>query len=169
MDSYLQSRLRIRDSGTVSRERNTLLRFFRWAVIQNLLPESPAALLEPIPSGTDRPPFRTLDEIKKILQRGGMEPPQQSDLWECLYLAPSEIAGLLNIIRERAQFRVSYFLHAIPAYTGMRRGEVLRLTWVDVDLEEGAITARSQNNPAAKRKRDEELICTRNFGKNCNC
>ena len=43
-------------------------------------------------------------------------------------LNPQEIAGLLSTVQANARDPVSFLLHAIPAYTGMRRGEVLRLT-----------------------------------------
>ncbi len=37
-------------------------------------------------------------------------------------------------------------LHAIPAYTGMPCGEILRLTWVAVDLD--TVRFRDQKRPA---------------------
>ncbi|MCU0704671.1 MAG: hypothetical protein MUF18_11905 [Fimbriiglobus sp.] len=39
---------------------------------QQHLSESPAAGLSPIRGGEDRPPFRTVAEIERILERGGL-------------------------------------------------------------------------------------------------
>jgi integrase len=36
--------------------------------------------------------------------------------------------GTKGAKKRTTERQVSYFLHAIPPYTGMRRGEVLRLT-----------------------------------------
>jgi integrase len=57
-------------------------------------------------------------------------------------------------VRERAEVDYTYLLHAIPAYTGMRRGEVLRLRWTDVELEQDHVIARS-------RKQSRRVVETR--------
>jgi integrase len=128
------------------------LQFYKWAVRQGYLPTSPAAGLQPIKAGDDRPPFRTFEEVTRILGRGGLTAEESLALWECLYLAPAEIAGLLAAVRANARVDYSYLLHAIPAYTGMRRGEVLRLKWVDVDLEDGFLSARSLKQSRRRRE-----------------
>jgi integrase len=91
----------------------------------------------------DRPPFRTLKELEAIVARGGLEDRQILTLWDCLYLHPAEIAQLLATVRERSKHDVGIILHAIPAYTGMRRGEVMRLCWNDIEFDQDAFVARS--------------------------
>ena len=152
LDGFLQSRLAQRHPNTAERERISLLQFYKWIVRQKYLALSPAAGLAPIKGGEDRPPFRTSTEIERILGRGGLTDEQRLDLWECLYLSPPEIAGLLAAVKANARIDYAYLLHAIPAYTGMRRGEVLRLQWVDVDLEEGYVSARSRKQSRRKRE-----------------
>lgn len=152
LDGFLQSRLALRHPNTAERERISLLQFYKWIVRQKYLALSPAAGLAPIKGGEDRPPFRTSTEIERILGRGGLTDEQRLDLWECLYLSPPEIAGLLAAVKANARIDYAYLLHAIPAYTGMRRGEVLRLQWVDVDLEEGYVSARSRKQSRRKRE-----------------
>lgn len=92
LDQYLKARLAVRHPNTAERERITLLQFFKWAVQQKYLLESPAAGLAPIKGGEDRPPFRTIAEISRIIERGGLSDAEVLDLWECLYLSPAEIA-----------------------------------------------------------------------------
>jgi integrase len=152
LDQYLKARLQHRHPNTAERERITLMQFCNWAVRQSYLRESPAAGLSPIKGGDDRPPFRTIAEISRIAKRGGLADAEVLDLWECLYLSPAEIASLLATVRANARVDYSYLLHAIPAYTGMRRGEVLRLRWVDVDLDDGYVTARSRKQSRRKRE-----------------
>ena len=151
---YITTRLKQRNPGTAERERITLMQFYKWTVGQKYLQASPAAGLAPIKSGVDRPPFRTIAEINRIIDRGGLSDEEALDLWECLYLTPEEIAGLLAKVRERAVEDYAYFLHAIPAYTGMRRGEVLRLRWADVDLDSSFLYARSRKQ---SRKKTETI------------
>jgi integrase len=150
LDRFLKARLATRNPNTAERERITLLQFFKWIVQQGHLADSPASGLLSIKGGVDRPPFRTIAEINRIIERGGLTEEEVLGLWECLYLTPQEIGGLLETVRERAHEDVSFPLHAIPAYTGMRRGEVLKLRWIEVDLEDDFITARSRKQSRKK-------------------
>jgi hypothetical protein len=72
LDRYLKKRLRERHANTAERERITLMQFYKWAVKQGYLAQSPADGLERIKGGEDRPPFRTIGEIDRIVERGGL-------------------------------------------------------------------------------------------------
>ncbi len=141
---YALISIKERSAATVHKERSTIVQLFDWAVANGFLALSPATRLLPIKGDVDRPPFRTIAQIESIQARGGLSPTESLDLWECLYLNPSEIAGLLTLVRERAEADYAHLLHLIPAYSGMRRGEVLRLRWTDLDFDEGHIVARSR-------------------------
>lgn len=158
LDGFVQARLAARHPNTAERERITLLQFYKWAVRHEYLAVSPAAGLAPIKGGEDRPPFRTAVEIERVVARGGLTDEERLDLWDTLYLGPSEIAGLLATVRANAATDYAFVLHAIPAYTGMRRGEVLRLRWVDVDLDEGYVSARSRKQSRRKRETVRRIV-----------
>ncbi len=151
-ENFLQARLACRDPATVARERVTLMQFYRWVCSRPSLSAypSPTASLTSVKCGADRPPFRTIEEIQYIIERGGLSDEEVLDLWECLYLNPREIASLLATVEANARDPASFLLHGIPAYTGMRRGEVLRLAWLDLDLDNGYVTARSRKQSRTK-------------------
>jgi integrase len=159
LEQFLQARLKVRTPATVHKERDTIGQFFAWLVSHDHLAASPAVGLSPVKGEVDLPPFRTTAEIEAILARGGLSESDTAELWNCLFLMPAEIAGLLSTVRDRAAADYAYLLHAIPAYTGMRRGEVLRLRWSDVDLAQGHVVARSlkQSRRAVETKRQIDL------------
>lgn len=152
LDRHLFERSQAVVADTVSKERATIGQLFRWAVEQGYLASSPAAKLARIKGAAERPPFRTMAEIQTIMDRGGLGEDEALDLWECLYLAPAEIACLLDLVRDRANMDFGSLLHAIPAYTGMRRGEVMRLKWQDVDFDRDFIIARSRKQSRQSRE-----------------
>ena len=146
LEQYLQARLKERSPSTVDKERTTIIQLFRWAVAQGDLDVLTGGRTSPSSRGTwTCPRSAPTAEIEDIIARGGLASPTCcSRAWDCLYLNPAEIAGLLRTVRERADTDFGYLLHAIPAYTGMRRGEVLRLRWSDVEFDQGHIIARSR-------------------------
>jgi|GEM_PF-1666963 len=152
LQGFIDAQLAKYDPNTVNKQRITLVQFYKYVVRKRkLLPQSPMAGIEKIKFGCDRPPFRTKGEIESILKRGGLSEDKQLELWECLFLSPADIAGLLKLVRAKAEFDTSLLLHAIPAYTGMRRGEVIGLQWVDLDLRSGTLTARSRKQSRTRR------------------
>jgi integrase len=160
LTTFLQQRRKQRAADTVKKERMTVRQLFAWACAQGLLIKNPASDLPKIKGGGDRKgKFRTITEIEAIVQRGELNPEQLASIWDCLYLEPVEIAGLLRLVRERAEEDFAHLLHVLPAYTGIRRGELLRLRWQDVDLEAGIITARSrkQSNQDEETSRDIDV------------
>ncbi len=144
LELYLQARLKERTPSTVHKERDTIGQLFKWAVAHGYLEASPAAGLTPIKEEIELPPFRTIAEIEARLVRGGLSESEVNDAWDCLYLGPSEIADLLRTVRERSDTDFGFMLHCVPAYTGLRRGELLRLRWPDVEFDQGHIIARSR-------------------------
>lgn len=144
LDDFVDARLRMRAGTTVAKERATLIAFFRWCVTREYLAASPAVGLKRVKGTGDDTPFMTRDQIRAVIARGGLTPEREWALWDNLFLAPAEIAEVLALVRRRAARQVSFLCHAIPAYTGMRRGEVLRLTWGDVNFEADTVTARSR-------------------------
>ena len=144
LEQHLQSRLKERTADTVAKERFTLVKLFDWAVSHGFMEISPAAKLPSIRGDADKKPFRTSGEIEVTLTRGGLNDDEAASLWNSVYLTPDEIGGLLGLVRAKATREFAPLLHAIPAYSGMRRGEVLRLIWDDVEFEQDSIIARSR-------------------------
>ncbi|MEO2012655.1 MAG: tyrosine-type recombinase/integrase [Pirellulaceae bacterium] len=147
---FQDHRLLIRDPSTVQRERNSLRNFFAWCLSENVTKTSPAIHLEAITSGRDLDPFRTKGEILEIIERGGLTYEELRAYWESLYLRLSEVGEAINVARHQGDHDHCYLLHAIPAYTGMRRGEVLRLKWPDI--LGGYLIARSRKQSRSKKE-----------------
>ncbi len=68
LEQVIQRRLKDRSPTTVSKERETIVQLFRWAVAQGHLDDSPASDLTPIKREVELPPFRTTGEIEAILR-----------------------------------------------------------------------------------------------------
>jgi integrase len=128
----------------VRKERATAEQFFAWATTLGYVGTSPAAGMTKIKASGEAAPFRTTQEIQAVIARGGLTGSEVRAFWRCVYLDPGEIADLLALVRDRSPYDVSFVLHVIPAYTGMRRGEVMRLRWGDIEFEQNSIVARSR-------------------------
>ena len=150
LDQYIQARLKERTPDTVGKERFTLVKLFEWAVAHGFLDVSPAVGLPAIKGDADKKPFRTVAEIEATLARGGLGEAEAAGLWDSLYLTPDEIGGLLVLVKARAHKDYAHLLHAVPAYTGLRRGEILRLLWSDVEFDQDSIVARSRKQSRQK-------------------
>lgn len=98
LEAFVQARLKERVATTVSKERETVVQFFDWAVANSYLTESPAVGLTKVKASGDLPPFRTAQEIEAIIARGGLGQAEINSLWDCLYLAPEEIRGILQLL-----------------------------------------------------------------------
>jgi integrase len=159
LEAYLVARSNLCEAATVEKERATIGSLFRWATANKNLERSPAIGLPIFKSRADAPRFKTMAEINRLIERGGLDGEELLDVWECLYLTPDEIASMLKMVRERADADFTPLLHAIPAYTGMRRGEVVRLKWSDIDFEFNIISAwsRKQSRSSRETKRSIDL------------
>jgi integrase len=157
LDQVLRKRMKEVSTTTVKKERQTIVRLFCWAAQQELIDSSPAAGLPAVKAGSDHPPFRTLEEIEEMLEQGDLSDMQVAEIWERLYLTPREIAEILAIVRDRSGNDFAYPMYAIIAYTGIRRGEMMRLRWSDIDFRRKLITARSLKQSRQKRETSREI------------
>lgn len=143
---------------TVMKERQTLVCFFKWAASRDFLQgrPSPAENLCAFQEHREKLRFRTLEEIEAALARGGLSEEEVEQYWACLYLTQAEIGEVLAVFQTKARHDFVYPMVALAAFTGMRRGEILRLRWSDVNFEAGLITARSrkQSRQVAETARD---------------
>jgi integrase len=99
---------------------------------------------------TERPPFRTIEEIDRRIKAGGITTAQQKELWESLYLRTPEIAELLAYAKEHAAHPWIFPMICMAAHTGARRSELTRMLITDVDFDAGSVTIREKKRVHGK-------------------
>jgi integrase len=99
------------------------------------------------PKADEKPPFQTMDEIRRQVDAGG----DPEALWEALYLQADELGELLAHVRERAAHPWVYPLVCFAAHTGARRSEVLRARVADVDLAGSTVLVREKKRARGQR------------------
>ena len=127
---------------TIRKEVTTLSTIFNWAVSNGYLDAVPDKKGIRYPKGKEKPPFQTWDEINRKISRGGLTDEEVADLWECLFLNTTEIAELLDHVKEDARHGFIYPAFVFAAHTGARRSEIARSQISDVDFESEMITIR---------------------------
>ena len=99
------------------------------------------------PKADEKPPFMTWTEIKRAIAHGGAA----SELWDCLYLLPDELAELLEYVKQNADHGWIYPMFYMAAYTGARRSEMLRAKITDVDLPGRTILIHEKKRSKTQR------------------
>lgn len=80
-----------------------------------------------------KPPFQTMAEVEARIERGGLSPADEADLWDYVFLTLPEIDALLETVRDRALQPFIYPMitsQPTPEHAGAkssaRRGELHR-------------------------------------------
>lgn len=92
----------------------------------------------------EKPPFRTFDEIKQVVEWGGLGDDEVAALWECLYLRLEEVHEVLGVVKERASAHRIYPMFALVAMTGMRRSEMAASRREDINFKSAVISVREK-------------------------
>jgi integrase len=131
---------------TIRKELSTLRVVWGWAFKRGHIREPLGWKMKDLtfPKTVERPPFQTWDQIVRKVQRGGLTNYQESELWECLWLDQGQTLECLGWVREHSNHPFLYPLFAFAAYTGARRGEMLRSERDDWDFEGGIVTIRQK-------------------------
>jgi integrase len=138
---------------TAHKELKSFRHAWTWCHRMKMVPVRPEWELAElrIPKDREPEPFRTLAEIKAILDRGGVSPAEEKRYWAGLFLTREELRRLLEHIGglKLEGFVLPMFAFAI--YTGARRSEMMRSRVDDFDFRVGRVRLRE-----LKRKKGAE-------------
>ncbi len=137
---------------TVNKRLQALRQFARWALVNRRLPWDPFVSLRPLNERVDRRLVRRAlapDEMARLLAAAESRPLAEKTA-ERIHkgVTPRERVKLLALGRVRA------LVYSLAAGTGLRRGELQRLRWGDVDLEKRMVYVPAAS---AKSKRDQSV------------
>jgi integrase len=76
---------------------------------------------------------------------------EQRELWGCVFLSVSEIAGLLTHVTQVARQPFIYPMFSFAAHTGARRAEMLRSKRGDIDFRSNTVTIHERKRSRQKR------------------
>ncbi len=99
--------------------------------------------------------FRTYDQIQAILARGGIDKRRERELWDGLFLDPSQVAEVLAHVRRKMRGRYLYPFMVTAAHTGARRSELFRARVEDFDFDAKLVHLREK-----KRSHERETFRT---------
>ena len=159
LQAYIDSRVAAKYKGrsinpqTIKKEVATLKYVWNWAFRNNHVGSRFPGLVLVFPKAKLKEPFRTLDQIKSITERGGLTKSQVRELWDGLYLNPVEIVEVLEHIRQRGLYSWLYPFIATAAHTGARRSELLRARVDDFDFTNRVVILREK-----KRSKERETF-----------
>ncbi len=90
------------------------------------------------PKDQERPPFQTWEQIERLVIRGKLLKDAEAKLWDCLFLDIGRIRQVLEHVRQQAHLPPWVYPALVAAaYTGCRRGEIMRSEWTDWDIDDG--------------------------------
>ncbi len=150
LQRYAERRLKQKRNGrrispeTVKREMDTFRAVFTWAKNNGYVEgESPTKGLT-LGKPDAKPPFMTMAEINRRIERGGLSDEEQAELWECLYLTTDEITEFLDFVEKKDRYPFIYPMLYFVAFTGVRRSEMMRSRIDDFDFESRTVLVREK-------------------------
>ncbi len=140
---------------TASKELKSFRHAWAWCYRLKMVPVAPAWELAElrIPKDREPEPFRTMAEIRALLERGGVSP-EEKRLWDGLYLTREELKSLFDHAQRQGLEGFVYPMFAFAVYTGASRSEVMRARVDDFDFRAGRVRLR-------EKKRKEGVESTR--------
>ena len=153
--AFGRSKERFRDqtiSGqTIRKELQTLRCVLGWGVEQGVVRKLDWMLKTvKLPKDRGREPFRSFEQIERMIQRGNLTLVDELRLWETLYLTSEQIADLLAYVAGHARLPWVYPMLTFVALTGCRRSEMVRSEIGDWDLENGHVHIREKKRDTSK-------------------
>lgn len=135
-------------TDTVKKELGTFQVMFQMAVDHGYLAHNVVKDVKRDKSQIPSDRFRTHGEIQKLLQTGHYTAQETCEIKRFQYLTIPELEQLIALARDHWVYPVLITF----AYSGMRRGEMVRLQWADVDLKARFLYARSQKQSTQRQE-----------------
>jgi integrase len=131
---------------TIKKELATLRVVWRWAFQRKHVTTPPVWKMADLtlPKSHEKPPFQTWDQITRKIERGRLKPAEIVSLWESLWLDQSQTIECLAWVREHVRQPFLFPMFAFAAFTGARRGEIIRSERDDWDFDTGFVTLRQK-------------------------
>lgn len=141
-------------AATIKKEIVTLRTAWNWSFNMGLIHKPFPNRGLRFPKLAEKPPFRTFDEIRRRVERGGLTVAQTADLWDSVFLTLEDVSALLEHVQRAARHEFLYPMFVFAAHTGARRSEIIRSTLDDLDLASQAVLIH-------ERKRVKGRLSTR--------
>jgi integrase len=136
---------------TISKELETFAQIWSTAVTKGYANgDSPTRNIK-LDLPDEKPPFKTWNEIKAIIKRGGLTKEQEKEYWDSLFLDEKQVLKLLTHVKENAEHPFIYAAISFAAFTGARRSEIMRSQIEDWDFERGIVRITQQNGSRKKK------------------
>lgn len=141
---------------TIKKELSTLRLVWNWALTESRVSKPCPIKRVKYPKRDAKPHFMTMDEIQRIISRGGLTEQEVEELWNSVFLHTDEINQLLTDVRKKARLPLIYPLFVFAAHTGARRSELLRSRIEDFDFDLRVVHIREK-----KRSRSQSTTFRR--------
>lgn len=120
---------------TIKKEIATFRMLWNWAMSHQGLEQPCPTRGIKYPKRDAKPPFMTLTEIQRRIDRGGLSDDEVTELWACLFLSTDEVEQLLQDVGLSARHDHIFPMFLFAAHTGARRSEIMRSQIDDFDFE----------------------------------
>lgn len=100
---------------------------------------------------SEKPPFRTFDEVSELVKRESLTDGERRDLWDCVFLTLEELVEMLCYVEAQSRYAVVYPMFCVAAMTGARRSEVMRLCWHDIDFTSQTLVLHERKKARGKQ------------------
>jgi integrase len=151
LDGYVRTRAKVSQAVTIKKELATLRVAWNWSHKRGHVSTPWAWKMSDLrfPKSTDKEPFRTWAEIERRIT--ATTPPDRiKALWECLYLDERQVTEFLEWAKRNAQHPFIHPMLTFAAFTGARRGEILRSEIEDWNFANKSVAIRQTKGDSSK-------------------